>query len=129
MMQENIDIKQTANFINGIYDNLTYYDLYGSSIISFFIITLFVLLAFAFSRIIQSKEIIASDWENQRCKPQNIPFAGYISKPSDKTAFEYTNENSAVTLRVSVRFLVLRNEFFSSNFLLQGMTFCKKKGT
>ena len=93
MMQENIDIKQTANFINGIYDNLTYYDLYGSSIISFFIITLFVLLAFAFSRIIQSKEIIASDWENQRCKPQNIPFAGYISKPSDKTAFEYTNEN------------------------------------
>ena len=89
----NDDFEKTANFINGVYDNLTYYDLYGTSIFLFFIITIIVILAFLFSRVIQSKDEIASDWENQRCKPQNIPFAGYISKPSDKTAFEYTNEN------------------------------------
>jgi hypothetical protein len=87
------DFKKTTLFINDVYDNLTYYDLYGTSIFLFFIITFIVILAFLFSRIMQSKDEIASDWENQRCKPQNIPFAGYISKPSDKTAFEYTNEN------------------------------------
>lgn len=92
-MQENIDIEQTAKFINGIYDNLTYYDLYGSSVFAFFIITIIVILAFIFSRLMQSKDELARDWENQRCKPQNIPFAGYISKPLDKTEFEYTNEN------------------------------------
>jgi hypothetical protein len=92
-MQQNINIEETAKFINGIYDNLTYYDLYGSSVFAFFIITIIVLLAFIFSRIMQSKDEIARDWENQRCKPQNIPFAGYISKPLDKTEFEYTNEN------------------------------------
>jgi hypothetical protein len=89
----NSDFEKTANFINGIYDNLTYYDLYGTSIFLFFIITIIVILVFLYSRVMQSKDEIASDWENQRCKPQNIPFAGYISKPSDKTAFEYTNEN------------------------------------
>jgi hypothetical protein len=89
----NNDFEKTANFINGVYDNLTYYDLYGTSIFLYFVITIIVVLAFLFSRVMQSKDEIASDWENQRCKPQNIPFAGYISKPSDKTAFEYTNEN------------------------------------
>jgi hypothetical protein len=89
----NDDFEKTANFINGVYDNLTYYDLYGTSIFLFFIITIIVILVFLFSRVMQSKDKIASDWENQRCKPQNIPFAGYISKPTDKTAFEYTNEN------------------------------------
>jgi hypothetical protein len=89
----NDDFEKTANFINGVYDNLTYYDLYGTSIFLYFVITIIVVLAFLFSRVMQSKDEIASDWENQRCKPQNIPFAGYISKPSDKTAFEYTNEN------------------------------------
>ena len=89
----NNDFENTAKFINGVYDNLTYYDLYGTSIFLFFILTFITILAFLYSRILLSKEDIASDWENQRCKPQNIPFAGYISKPSDKSAFEYTNEN------------------------------------
>lgn len=89
----NTDFEKTTKFINSVYDGLTYYDLYGTSVFLFFILTIITILAFIYSRILLSKEEIASDWENQRCKPQNIPFAGYISKPSDKTAFEYTNEN------------------------------------
>jgi hypothetical protein len=41
----------------------------------------------------QTKEAIADDWINQRCKPQNIPFAGFISKPDGQTAFQYTSDN------------------------------------
>lgn len=89
----NNDFEKTANFINNVYDNLTYYDLYGTSVFLFFMMTIIVILAFLYSRILLSKEDIASDWQNQRCKPENIPFAGYISKPDDKTVFEYTNEN------------------------------------
>jgi hypothetical protein len=41
----------------------------------------------------QKKEEISDDWVNQRCKPQNIPFAGFITHPDGTTPFQYTNEN------------------------------------
>jgi len=115
------DFKKTTLFINNVYDNLSYYDLYGTSIFLFFIITLIVILAFLFSRIIQSKDEIASDWKNQRCKPQNIPFAGYISKPSDKTAFEYTNENFQYCVQ-DILLSISEKSLQPFNFMIDSLT-------
>lgn len=83
----------TSKFINNTYDNLSYYDLYGNSVLLFFFFTLFVLSVHIFCQIGIEKESIASDWTNQRCKPQNVLFAGFITKPEGKTAFQYTGEN------------------------------------
>jgi hypothetical protein len=41
----------------------------------------------------QTKQSIADDWINQRCKPQNILFAGLITHPEDVSAFQYTSDN------------------------------------
>jgi ABC-type multidrug transport system fused ATPase/permease subunit len=41
----------------------------------------------------QTKESIAKDWTNQRCKPQNMLFAGLITHPEGTSAFQYTNDN------------------------------------
>jgi hypothetical protein len=41
----------------------------------------------------QKKEDIAQNWTAERCKPQNMMFAGFINKPDNKTVFEYTNDN------------------------------------
>jgi hypothetical protein len=90
---EQINMKTTFNFINDTYDKLSYFDLYGNSVIIFIFMTLFVFLVYSYCKIMQTKESIADDWVNQRCKPQNIPFAGFITHPDDKTSFEYTNEN------------------------------------
>lgn len=117
----NDDFENTAKFINGVYDNLTYYDLYGTSIFLFFILTFITILAFLYSRILLSKEDIASDWENQRCKPQNIPFAGYISKPSDKTAFEYTNENFQYCIQ-NVLLDISEKSLQPFNFMIDSLT-------
>lgn len=117
----NDDFEKTANFINGVYDNLTYYDLYGTSVFLFFIITIIIILAFLFSRIMLSKEEIASDWKNQRCKPENIPFAGYISKPSDKTAFEYTNENFQYCIQ-DILLNVTEKSLQPFNFMINSLT-------
>jgi hypothetical protein len=94
-MNNNIEIKMdtTTKFVNNIYDELSYFDLYGNSAIIFIFITLFVFLVHSYCKVMETKESIANDWTNQRCKPQNIPFAGYITKPEGKTAFEYTSEN------------------------------------
>lgn len=86
-------LDKSMTFINHLYDNVGYYDVYGNSVIIFTLITLFVFLVHSYCNIMQTKQSIADDWINQRCKPQNIPFAGFIIKPEGKTAFEYTGEN------------------------------------
>jgi hypothetical protein len=87
------NMKTTLNFINDTYDKLSYFDMYGNSVFIFIFITLFVFLVYSYCQIMQKKETIADDWVNQRCKPQNIPFAGFITHPEGTTPFQYTNEN------------------------------------
>jgi predicted AAA+ superfamily ATPase len=89
--QSNMDT--TINFIKTTYDNLTYFDLYGNSVIIFIFITLFVFIVFSYCKVMVNKEAIASDWTNQRCKPQNIFIAGFITHPEGKTSLGYTSEN------------------------------------
>jgi len=82
-----------SKFINKIYDKLSFFDLYGNNVIIFILITLFVFLVYSYCKVMQKRKEIASDWVNQRCKPQNIAFAGYITHPEGTTPFEYTNQN------------------------------------
>jgi len=89
----NINMNETTTFINDTYDKLSYFDLYGNSVIIFIFITLFVFIVFSYCKIMQTKEVIADDWVNQRCKPQNMLFAGLITHPEGTTAFQYTNDN------------------------------------
>ena len=92
-MNNNNNINDTLQFIDNTYDNLTYFDLYGNSVILFIFITLFVFVVFSYCKIMQTKEDIANDWVNQRCKPQNILFAGFITHPEGTTALQYTSDN------------------------------------
>jgi hypothetical protein len=91
--QPEINMKTTSKFINNTYDSLSYFDLYGNSVIIFMFMTLFVFLVFSYCKVMQTKEVIADDWVNQRCKPQNIPFAGLITHPEGITALQYTSDN------------------------------------
>ena len=92
-IHDDTNIKDSILFINEIYDNLSFFDLYGNSVIIFIFVTLFVFGVFVFCKVVQSKEMIADDWINQRCKPQNMLFAGFITRPEGVSAFEYTSTN------------------------------------
>ncbi len=87
------NINKTVFFINETYDKLSYFDLYGNSVIIFIFITLFVFIVFSYCKVMQTKEAIADDWINQRCKPQNMLFAGLITHPEGTSAFQYTSDN------------------------------------
>ncbi len=87
---DNANLEKT---IHKLYDKLSYFDMYGTSIIFFIIMTIFVFLVHSYCIIMQTSSEIKDDWINQRCKPQVIPFAGFINKPDDKTSFQYTGEN------------------------------------
>jgi hypothetical protein len=87
------NINDTAKFINNTYDPLSYFDLYGNSVMVFILMTLFVFLVYTYCKVMQTKESIADDWLNQRCKPEIMPFAGFITHPEGTTAFQYTSDN------------------------------------
>jgi hypothetical protein len=92
-MDNNSNINNTIQFINTTYDKLSYFDLYGNSVMIFIFITLLVFVVFSFCKIMQTKDSVADDWVNQRCKPQNMLFAGFITKPEGTTSFQYTKDN------------------------------------
>lgn len=85
--------QSTSKYINNIYDKLSYYDMYGSTIVIFILLTLFVFYVYTYFKLMQIKEEVANDWSNQRCNPKYIPFAGYITHPDGTTPFDYTAEN------------------------------------
>ena len=52
-----------------------------------------MLVVFLYCRVMKSSSTIASNWPSERCKPQNMLFAGWITRPPNKSAIEYTSEN------------------------------------
>ena len=88
--------------ITKLYENLTYFDQYGGSVILFIIITIIVMLFVSYCYIMINSQAIINDWPNQRCKPGVIPFAGLITHPDDVTASEYTQQNFTYCIQNSV---------------------------
>jgi hypothetical protein len=79
--------------IKKLYDNLTYFDSYGSSIIFLVVLTIALIMIYLYCSSMTNSQKIKQDWVNQRCKLTVIPFAGYINRPPDVSAIEYTKLN------------------------------------
>lgn len=79
--------------ISKMYENLTYFDQYGSSVLLLILITIVLLLVVAYCHIMINIKPIADDWVNQRCKPYIMPFAGLITKPDSMSVTDFTAQN------------------------------------
>lgn len=54
---DELTAKNASKYINEIYDNLSYYDMYGTTIFQFILLTLFVFYIYIYSNVIQKKKI------------------------------------------------------------------------
>jgi hypothetical protein len=79
--------------IKQMYEKLTYFDQYGSSVIMLIIITILLICVISYSYAMINAQPIIDDWPNQRCKPQYLPIAGFITHPEGVSATEYTAQN------------------------------------
>lgn len=105
--------------IKKLYDNVTYFDEYGTSIIVFVFVTIVVIfIVLYYTSKIKFGEI-KDDWENQRCHPAVIPIAGLINKPGDKSAMKFTEENFTYCVDN-----ILTD---GSNYILQQLEFITKQ--
>jgi len=105
--------------INKIYENLTYFDQYGSSVIIFIILTIILFMIYSYTVVMLQIQPIKDDWQNQRCNPKVIPFVSLINKPNNKTANEYTQENFIYCTQTILTKM--------SSFALQPLTFLTAK--
>lgn len=79
--------------ISDLYKNIGYFDQYGGSVILFIIITFTTIVLITYFYTMTNIQPIINDWPNQRCKPNIIPIAGLINKPSGMSISEFTSQN------------------------------------
>lgn len=90
---DNQSFNKSINFIQTTYNNLTYLDLYGTSVFIFILCVLLVIGVVTYTKIMLKSDNIKSNWTQERCNPTVIPFAGFINKPDNKSISEFTAEN------------------------------------
>ena len=79
--------------IKKMYEKMTYFDQYGGSVILCIIITIILIIMVSYCFIMINAQPIIDDWTNQRCKPNIIPIAGFITHPDGISATDYTYQN------------------------------------
>jgi hypothetical protein len=85
--------KKSLTLLNKLFENLSYFDEYGTSVMFVVIATVLAFIANSYLMTVSQFASIKNNWAVQRCNPSVIPFAGLINKPENKTATEYTKEN------------------------------------
>lgn len=79
--------------INNLYNKKGFLERYGSDVwMTIIIMIIFILLA-CYVYTMNHIQPIIHDWNNSKCSPAVIPFAGLINKPANMSAFEFTGTN------------------------------------
>jgi len=81
--------------ISDIYENQTYLERYGEYVFFAIIICFSFILVITYIHIKINMEQIRGDWNNQKCKPNIMPFAGMINAPANMSKLEYAEKNFA----------------------------------
>ena len=102
----NIPTVNVEKKINEMYDKAKYLDKYGGSYYG----TIFLLIIFVFVigyLLVQiNLEPIKKDFPKNKCNPAYIPFAGFIAKPPDQTAMEFTASNFSMCINQVLTMIV-----------------------
>jgi hypothetical protein len=79
--------------VNNLYNKKGFIEKYGTDLWITVIIFFIFFLIMSYYHIINNIQPIIADWDNQKCNPSVIPFVGFINKPPDMGAFEFTGLN------------------------------------
>ena len=92
--------------VNKLYRNKTYLEKYGSSVSITVIVIIAFLLVFSYFNIKSNINELKDDWNNIRCRPGIIPFAGMINKDPNDTVLESTSKNFSVCTNLILKSIV-----------------------
>jgi hypothetical protein len=90
-MQDTADT--TYKNINNLYTKIGFTEKYGSELWITIIILILFFFAITYFYIMNNIKPIRADWDNQKCNPAVIPFAGWINNGKGTTPMEFTGQN------------------------------------
>jgi hypothetical protein len=79
--------------LNKLYEKTTYLDRYGGSLLFAIFTIIGVCMFFTYSYLKNNSDLIKNNWQQNRCNPLYIPFAGIIINPKNMTKNEYATSN------------------------------------
>jgi hypothetical protein len=79
--------------LNKLYEKTSYLDRYGGSLLFAIFTIIGVCMFFTYSYLKNNADIIKNNWQQNRCNPLYIPFAGIIINPKNMTKNEYATSN------------------------------------
>lgn len=92
--------------VNKLYGNKTYLEKYGHSVAITIIILLAFFFIFGYFYIRANIEPIKKDWDNLKCHPGIIPFAGMINRDPNDSVFESTGKNFSACTKIILKSVV-----------------------
>ena len=88
-MDDNSKIETILN----LYKNVSYIDLYGTQIVIFIFLIIFEIAAIIILTFKRYSQYYKDNWDEFRCDPTIMPFAGFINKPDGVSFLSYTQSN------------------------------------
>lgn len=82
-----------ADAVNKLYEKTTYLDRYGGSLVFAIFTIIGVCMFFTYYYLKNNSDVIKNNWQQNRCNPLYIPFAGLIINPKNMSRSEYATNN------------------------------------
>ena len=79
--------------LNKLYEKTTYLDRYGGSLVVAVFTIIGVCMFFTYSYLKNHSDVIKNNWQQNRCNPLYIPFAGIIINPKNMSQRDYATKN------------------------------------
>jgi hypothetical protein len=87
-------LKQASARVLAVAESWTYWDVYGTEVLGFLALASLTGLVVAGSSVLQTRRERADRWPEVRCRPDNLAFAGLISRSPTETWWEATQNNA-----------------------------------
>jgi hypothetical protein len=110
--------------------NNNYFNLYFVDVMVFILLIIFIIFMIGLFITLQHKQYLVENWEEERCKLNVMPFAGFINKPSNisfndysVSNFKYCNDKvlKGVSLNFLEPFTIIINAILSVFKLLENI--------
>jgi len=115
------NIPNVERKINEIYDKAKYLDKYGGSYYGTIILLIVFFFVVGYFLVQINLEPIKKNFPKNKCNPAYIPFAGFIAKPPDQTAMEFTATNFSMCIN-SVLTMIVHNYTKPVNTIVNMLT-------
>lgn len=90
---DNIDTSNIVKTINKLYEKQSYFEKYGVDVIIAVIILFIFFVWTSYYYVMSHITPVKRNWNNEKCNPVYIPFAGLILNDPDKSILEVTSDN------------------------------------